>query len=384
MFVEEFDYLECYGETAEALVQELHAAQDRKNDGDIALMQALVACDRKRVYRRDDEVDMARWGSIELGISAWEAGRFLKGGYALEVLPTMSDAYRRGELSTAKFVELARFVTPETDAELLAWATRTSPAGIRARADQELRAREEQTRDAEKWRSLDWEWDETKTRLALWGSLPAEQGAKFVKAVDRMSKQMVVTPEDDPGLTAETRRADALVAMASASIASDQCADRATLVIHADVDTILDEDKNGVLAGGLPIPPEATALLGCDSRVQTVLHDENGEIFHIGSPSYVVPKWLRRQVEHRDNYRCTFPNCGRQAFTDVHHIVPWPKGLTELSNLTLVCNAHHKLLHKHKWHVRLSEDGTTQWFRPNWTPYSPRPAPLPKESRPTS
>lgn len=376
MLVEEFDYNDCYGETADRVVGDLHSAQATKNAGDIELMRALVACDRKRVYRRDDEVDMARWTSIQLGVSSWEASRFLKAGYALETLPALSAAYGGGELSTAKFVELARFATPDTEMKLLPWARRTSPAGIRARADQELRAKEEETRDAERWRSLDWEWDEGKTRLALWGSLPADHGAKFIKAVDRLANKMVITPEDDESLTAETKRADALVAMASASIANDQSADRSTLVVHADVDTILDEDKNGILAGGLPIPPEATALIACDSRVQTVLHDENGDIFHIGSPSYVVPKWLRRQVEHRDNYRCTFPNCGRQAFTDVHHIVPWPKGLTALSNLTLVCNAHHRLLHIHKWHVRMKEDGTTEWFRPNWTPYLPRPAPL--------
>ena len=186
---------------------------------------------------------------------------------------------------------------------------------------------------------------------------------------------MPLSPEDEPD-NADARRADALVAMASASIASDQDADRATVVIHADVDTILDADKNGVLCGGLPIPPEATAMLTCDSRVQTVLHDDDGSIFNIGSPSYVVPKSIRRQVEHRDGYRCTFPNCGARAFTQVHHVVPWPQGRTELPNLTLLCDQHHRLIHVHKWHVQMKEDQTTRWFRPDWTPYEPRPAPV--------
>ena len=368
-----------FDETAEAVVQQLHAADAAANATDIKRMRAIVRCDLKRIYRRDDSFDMAQWLAVELGVSAWKAARWLRAGYALDELPVMAAAYERGELSTDKFMELARFVTPATEAELLPWAKRTSPAGIRARADQELRAATEDTRQADKWRSLNWEWDEGNTRLSLWGSLPADRGARFIKGVERLANKMAVTPEDDPdpAENVDARRADALVAMASASIAGDQDADRATVVIHADVDTILDADKNGVLCGGLPIPPEATAILTCDSRVQTVLHGEDGGIFHVGSPSYVVPKWLRRQVEHRDDYRCTFPNCGRRAFTEVHHIVPWPRGLTELSNLTLLCHAHHRLVHIHGWHVRIAKNGSTDWFRPDWTPYSPRPEPGP-------
>ena len=375
MFVQD-DYLEWHDATAEVVIEELHRVEAVGNAQDIARMKTYVACDRRRVYRRDDCVDAAQWLSLEVGMSPWKARRWLRAGYALEELSVLRVAYERGELSTDKFVELARFAKPANEAGLLAWAKRTSPSGIRARADQELRADAEEVRDADRWRSLDWDWDETHTRLSLWGSLPADHGARFVAAVERMANKMPKTPEDFEGDSSlEARRADALVALASASIADDQSADRATVVVHTTVDGVLDNDKNGVLSGGLPIPPEAAAMLSCDSRVQTVLHDENDEIFHVGSPSYVTPKWLRRQVEHRDGYGCTFPNCGRRGFTDVHHIVPWPRGTTELSNLTLICNTHHRLIHVHGWHVRMTHNGTTQWFRPDWKPYEPRPAP---------
>ena len=372
LFVEEFDYLD---HSADALVDKLHEIDAGANAGDIARMQMFVVCEQRRVHRRDDCFDTAQWLSIELGISAWKARRWLTAGYKLAELPVLRKAFERGELSTDKFVELARFARPDTEADLLPWAIRTSPAGIRARADQELRAQAEEVRDCDKWRSLAWEWDDGGTRLSYWGSMPADHGAKFIAAVERQARKMPRSPVDEPA-NADARRSDALVAMASASIADDHDADRATVVIHADVDTILDSDKNGVLCGGLPIPPEATEMLTCDSRVQTVLHDVDGGIFHVGSPSYVVPKWLRRQVEHRDGYRCTFPNCGQRAFTQVHHVVPWPQGSTELSNLTLLCDQHHRLIHVHKWHVQLKEDQTTRWFRPDWTPYEPRPAPV--------
>jgi hypothetical protein len=369
-----------FDESAEAVVQDLRRTDAAGNVGDIARMRAMVRCDLKKVHRRDDSFDMPRWLATEMGISSWKAARWLAAGYALDELPACTTAYERGDLSTDQFVELARLATRQTDEELLPWAMRTSPAAIRARADRERRAEDEDIKAADKWRSLTWEWDENNTNLSFWGSLPADHGAKLITAVERLANKMAVTPEDegdptDPATTQDARRADALVAMASAAIADDQVPDKATVVVHTDIDGLLDGDRNGILHGGLPLPPNAASMLACDSRVQTVVYGNEGDIFHIGSPSYVVPRWLRRQVEHRDEYRCTFPNCGRQGFTQVHHIVPWPKRPTELTNLTLLCHAHHRLVHIHGWHVILRQDGSTAWFRPDWSPYQPRPAP---------
>lgn len=369
-----------FDESAEAVVQDLHRTDAAGNLHDIARMRAMVRCDLKRVHRRDDSFDMPRWLATEMGISSWKAARWLAAGYALDELPVSTAAYERGQLSTDQFVELARLATRGTEDGLLAWAMRSSPAAIRARADRERRIDEDDTKEAARSRSLEWEWDEDKSRLA-WGSLPTDDGTRFINAVERQSRRMPV-PQETEGLiaTQDARRADALVAMASASIADDHASDKATIIVHTDIDGILDGDKNGVLHGGLPLPPEATELLGCDSKVQTVLHDDEGGMFHISSPSYVVPKWIRRQVEERDDYRCTFTGCGTKALTDVHHIVPWPKGPTQPSNLIVVCRTHHRLVHVFKWHVRLLIDGSTEWFKPDWTPYRPRPAPVLTES----
>lgn len=369
-------------ETADAVVGELHEVNARTNRHEAARLRAIARCDLNRVYRGDDELDMARWLAGELGISPWKASRLVTAAQALEGLPNSTAAYERGQLSTDQFVELARFATRATEDELLPWAIRSAPAAIRARADRELRLREEDLRVVDRYRSFSWEWDDDRTRLSIWGSLPADHGARLIKAVDRLAAKMPVTPEDDgdasdPPSTRDARRADALVALAGAAIASDQDADRSTVMVHAEVGTILDRDRNGVLHGGLPLPPNATDMEACDARVQTVLHDENGGIFHISSPGYVVPRWLRRQVQFRDDYRCTFPRCGRRGFTDVHHIVPWPEGPTALSNLTVLCRSHHRLVHIHGWHVQLREDGTTEWFRRDWTPYRPRAGPSP-------
>ncbi|MDQ4143956.1 MAG: HNH endonuclease, partial [Actinomycetota bacterium] len=86
-----------------------------------------------------------------------------------------------------------------------------------------------------------------------------------------------------------------------------------------------------------------------------------------------IPAWLRRQVLHRDDHRCTFAGCDMRRFLQVHHIKPWP-GPTNLDNLVTLCHFHHKLVHEYGWSVRLgSIPGTADWFRPDKTPYEPKP-----------
>ncbi|HET7481338.1 MAG TPA: DUF222 domain-containing protein, partial [Actinomycetota bacterium] len=110
-----FEHLD---QTADEAIQGLNEANAVANAHDIARLRAIAACDRKRVYRRDDSHDMAHWLSIELGISRWKAARWVTAAYALDELPLSTAAYERGELSTDKFVELARFATRATEKKL--------------------------------------------------------------------------------------------------------------------------------------------------------------------------------------------------------------------------------------------------------------------------
>jgi hypothetical protein len=165
------------------------------------------------------------------------------------------------------------------------------------------------------------------------------------------------------------------VALASATIASDHDPDRATVVVHAPLSALTGAGDNGTLAGGPALPAEVVQRLACDCRLQTVLHGQDG-IVGIGMTSRNIPRWLRCAVEYRDGHRCTFPGCGAKRFVEVYHLVAWPQGPTDLGNLMCVCSFHHDLLHQHGWHAALGAAGTPRWFRPDWTPYQPRPAPM--------
>jgi hypothetical protein len=364
--------------TAES-ISNLHRAMADKNASQRELFRAIVDCNERRAWLEDDTRDIAHWVSLKLDISNWKARRWVACAHKLEELPVIERAFVEGALSADKLVELTRFATPDNEREALGWALDRSTAAVRDRADEETRINPADVKRAERYRSLTWEWTEERTRLFLQGSLPAVEGAKVTKALDRLADQIAASPEDidpdDPATTIDARRADALALMASHAIAEDADPDRATLVLHATLDTALDIEGNAVMAGGNPLPKVLMDRLMCDARIQMVTHDADGGVTGIGFTSRDIPPWLRRQVEHRDRHRCTFPGCGRTAFLQPHHIVPWPLGPTDMTNLTMVCPTHHKLVHEFGWHVTLGKDGMARWFRPDWRPYQPRPRP---------
>jgi len=214
-------------------------------------------------------------------------------------------------------------------------------------------------------------------RLGLKGSLPADQGAVVAKALDRMADRAPDIIDDDDQRTIsseeslEVRRADALVAMASRGIACDQDADRATVVVHAELGALCGDAGACEIECGPVIHPETARRLSCDARLQLVLHDGAGEAVGIGRVSRTPPPWLLRQLRHRDR-GCTFPGCESRRFLHAHHLEHWGRGgPTDLDNLLLVCTFHHKLVHEYGWRVELDLPGAPSWFRPNGRRFDP-------------
>jgi hypothetical protein len=122
----------------------------------------------------------------------------------------------------------------------------------------------------------------------------------------------------------------------------------------------------GIEGGGV-LHPETARRLCCDSRLQVVLTEEDGNALGIGRLSRTVPPYLMRQVRMRDG-GCTFPGCEARSFLYAHHIVHWIRGgPTDLENLVLVCGFHHKLVHEFGWNVSLT-GSVVEWFRPNGRP----------------
>ena len=175
------------------------------------------------------------------------------------------------------------------------------------------------------------------------------------------------------------RRADAVVAVCSARLASDADPDRATVVVH----TRPDADVGSIEGGGVVASSTLERLL-CSARIETVSEDAGGRAIGVGRVTRVPPAWLLRQVRYRDQ-GCRFPGCGTRGFTQAHHIEYWRDGgRTDLDNLVTICTWHHKLVHEHGWWIKGSAEGDLRWYRPDGTTYRAGPTPIDARSSPAA
>jgi hypothetical protein len=366
------------GSDPRGVVQAIDAFHRLISRTERGLLRLLAEADRARVWHDDGARDMAHWLAMRYGISDWKARRWLAAADALERLPCISRALDHGEIGIDKVAELARFATADDEARLLRWAQGVSVAQVRRRADAACRQRIEQAQEVERARRLEWWWFDDGRRLGLEAELPAAQGAIVAWALDRLADQIPAMPEEGGASFADARRADALVVMASAKLASDADPDRATVVVHTDLPTLVGTDgssvpagkeRNGQLESGGIVAPETLRRLACTGRVQAVLEDAAGNPIGVGRMSREPTAAMMRLLRHRDD-GCVFPGCGRRRFAEAHHIVWWRHGgRTDLDNLAMICSFHHKLVHEFGWRLTRDADGEIGWFRPGGQPY---------------
>jgi hypothetical protein len=79
----------------------------------------------------------------------------------------------------------------------------------------------------------------------------------------------------------------------------------------------------------------------------------------------------------RRDRHCRFPGCGHVVFTNAHHIRPWiAGGPTDLDNLVLLCEHHHRLLHSRHWTMSGNANEELTFVGPTGRPVTSRPSPL--------
>jgi len=359
----------------EDLVAAADAANAQAGSAQRDLLGLIAEIDRSGAWRDDGARDAAHWVSMRYGLSAWKAHRWVATAHALSALPSVGEALASGRLGIDKVVELTRFATAETEGGLIGWATTVSCGAIRRRGDLLARLEVSDDRDADRDRSLSWWFTEEGRRWNLQAELPAAQGAVVVRALERMAARVPQMPGEDETLDARARRADALVALCSARIASDPDPDRATVVVHAQLDGLVNGSGGAELESGPVIHPESVRRLLCNARVQTVIENERGDVIGMGRLTREPSAQMVRQIRHRDR-ECRFPGCGARAFTEAHHVTFWRHGgRTDLDNLVLICSFHHKLVHELGWRLARDPDGAVRWFRPDGRAYRAGPSP---------
>jgi uncharacterized protein DUF222/HNH endonuclease len=111
------------------------------------------------------------------------------------------------------------------------------------------------------------------------------------------------------------------------------------------------------------IPSEAARGLACDASIARVITDGRSVPLEVGRRTPVVSGPLRRAVIVRDEH-CRFPGCDRPpGWCDAHHVRHWADGgETGLSNLVLLCRAHHRMIHAKRFDL-VMVDGAPRFAR---------------------
>jgi Domain of unknown function (DUF222)/HNH endonuclease len=405
------------------LAAHIHAAKCR-------WLSLVAEFDRREAWADQGCKSCAHWLSWRCALAPSAAREHVRVARRLSELPQIRAAFGSGELSYSQVRALSRVATPELEESLLEVARYATAAQLERtlRAYQGVLERELPADELTHGdRYLVCEYDEDGS-LLMRARLPADEGALVVAALDAARDSLrAAAAEDEPAgsdysedepstegrdasAEAETRsasaeaplseqppasNASALVLMAETLLecgpAERSGADSYQVVVHVDVDALVDQPPHGATAGGAPavasragplgdpspdpppagacqlddgafLHPETARRLACDSSVVRIL-ERDGRPLSVGRRTRSIPPALRRALQSRDHC-CRFPGCTQRRFLHAHHIDHWAHGgPTEISNLVQLCRFHHRLVHEGGYRLERALNGEELCFR---------------------
>jgi len=173
------------------------------------------------------------------------------------------------------------------------------------------------------------------------------------------------------------RRADALSAMANASVAvgdaSLRSSPRPQVVVTIDADVLAEDAPalhdhpagcacrppqvdlplpvRAVIQGSGGITAATAQRIACDADIVTII-TSGGEPLSIGRKQRAWPASMVRAITARDEGCCQFPGCDSTRFLQVHHLVHWAHGgETSVRNGCLLCSDCHRRVHEEHWRI---------------------------------
>jgi hypothetical protein len=226
----------------------------------------------------------------------------------------------------------------------------------------------------------------------LWAYLPAADAAAVKAALDARAYETIHGAGGD-SRTADQRRADALVELASAALADPHLAkahgQRPGVQVTVAASTLMGlDDQPGELDGYGPITAAMARRIAFDptARWRRLLTDDHGLIQAVATKTYRPPLDVTRTVIARDVH-CTFPGCRKKAvYTDIDHVRAYRKGdRTTQANLMSLCRRHHRLKHSGRWRVHRDDiTGVTTWTDRRGRRYRSRPPTQPTTTADTN
>ncbi|WP_395726787.1 DUF222 domain-containing protein [Nakamurella sp.] len=331
---------------------------------------------------------MAHWLSWSCSVGPGVAREYVRVATALTKLPQVDEAFAQGTLSYSKVRAVTR-VADRVDEETLLEQAKVHSAAQLEKVVRGYRKADRVDRPVEERRRARWFYDDD-GMLVLSARLTAEEGALFIAALEQ-ARTGELEPAGCPDEAVDPAQlpsdVDALVALATMAQAAGPVDssgdDRHLVVVHADALVLAGEQDPGPdaqcrIEHGPGLTAVAARRLACDAAlvawVSSAVHP--GEKLKLGRKTRKISAALRRALRFRDG-GCQFPGCPRKRFLDAHHVVHWADGgPTNLRNLILLCQRHHRAVHDDGFTLNpLPEPGRWVFHRPDGTPVPAAPTP---------
>ena len=343
-------------------------------------LMLIAEYDRRNGWADSATQSCAHWLNWKCGMAMGAAREKVRVARALENLPKVSAAMACGMLSYSKAREITRVATAETEDYLLMIAEHGTAQHVEklVRAYRRCQDAEELSREARQQqnRCVNYRYDDDGS-LILNCRLPAEAGARIVKALELALEELPAEPpEDVPAGTSpqpvpfSARRADALALVAESFLAHGVIeaagGDRQQIVVHVAAETLRDRTAGCCeFEHGPSMAAETARRLSCDASVVALIENDDGEPLNVGRKTRTISAPLRRALNARDK-GCRFPGCSNSRYLDAHHVEHWANGgETKPSNLVSLCRFHHHAVHEGGIRIEILDDGALRFVKPN-------------------
>jgi hypothetical protein len=300
------------------------------------------------------------WVQFQTGQRLRDARASLNAGKACEPLSLVAKAWGQGEISANAAATIAQGRRAGHEDEYATMEERM--VGFAAGRDfvaLDVMIRRYQTHCDELDKKLPEEKNgfflsEVGDRWASKGDHDALSGALISRAVEAATDR----PDPDDMRTPAQRREAALMRVCRFFLDQGESPTEDGERPHIAITVPLESLGSGKFesTGELSLSSSQIGELLCDSKLQVIVTGADGNPLDVGATVYRPSRRLRRAVLHRDHGRCRYPGCDR-THGEVHHVVAFPDGPTVIANLVFLCDYHHHVLHKQRWHATF--DGTT-------------------------
>jgi hypothetical protein len=210
----------------------------------------------------------------------------------------------------------------------------------------------------------------------LGGMLTAAACAVWRPIIDALSAPQPDGDERDDR-TPTQRRHDAFLEAGQRLIRSGTLPDcggaPVTVLVRLDAEQL--QTETGVAQTGNDdlIPIAELLQLASEADIIPTVLNESGGVLCYGRSRRLASPAQRRALALRDG-GCSFPGCTRPpAWCEAHHVIPWWRGgRTDIDQMCLVCEFHHREFERRGWAVQMT-DGMPEWIPPPWMDPERRP-----------